>query len=69
MLKGENAIMINFISCPSCQTPLSLRGDERIIKCPQCGAQVNAGVAKLLYAIKTEHILKIKTITQNFRQM
>ena len=50
--------MMNFIKCPVCSTPLSLNGDERIKACSVCGAKVNTGLAKLLYATAVESIIK-----------
>lgn len=47
--------LMNFIKCPSCHQPLSLNGEEQIIQCPNCGTQINAGMAKLLYAVETKN--------------
>ena len=49
---------MDFIKCPVCSTPLSLRGDETIATCSICGAKINASLAKYLFATSIESIIK-----------
>ena len=49
---------IMMIQCPSCDTPLSLNGEEKFVKCSACGAKLHAGLLKMSFIAETKHQIK-----------
>lgn len=45
---------MNFIHCVVCGIPITMNGDEEIVKCSVCGAKMNAGLIKTLFALSTK---------------
>ena len=56
------------IQCVVCDTPLSLRGDEKFVTCSNCGAKLHAGLLKMSFIAETKHqILACKTCKHDYR--